>query len=146
MYVPVPEEFENLKGPFVQNPSLFCVSSVRFSSPGISLSGKFVEFNSGHRGQLPPFSSVQFISLSSRTLPALTCIVLADLQGLLVQSSNWFGISSVQFSSVGTSLSGKFFQFSSGHRNQMLPFSSFSSVHPVQLRTLPALVCTIKHD
>ena len=38
----------------------------------------------------------------------LTRIDPADLQGLLVQCSNWFGISSVQFSSLGASVSGKF--------------------------------------
>ena len=56
----------------------------------------------------------------------------ANLQGFLIQSSNWFGISSVQFSSLGTSLSEKFVQFSSGDRGQVPPFSSFSPVHSVQ--------------
>ena len=51
-----------------------------------------------------------------------------NLQGLLVRSSNWFAISSVEISSLGTSLSGKFVQFSSGHWCQEPPFSSFSSV------------------
>ena len=55
-----------------------------------------------------------------------------NLQGLLVQSSKWFGISSVQFSSLGTSLPGKFVQLSSGYQGQVPPFSSFSSVHSVQ--------------
>ena len=53
----------------------------------------------------------------------------ANLQGLLVQSSNFFGVSSVQFRSLGTSLTGKFGQFSSGYRGQVPPYSSFSSVH-----------------
>ena len=49
-----------------------------------------------------------------------------------------FGISSVQFSTLVTSLSGKFVQLSSGHGGpndsvQFVQFSSFSS------RTLPAL-------
>ena len=48
------------------------------------------------------------------TLPTLTRMDLADLRGLLVHSSNWFGIISVQLSSLGTSLSAKFVQFSSG--------------------------------
>ena len=55
-----------------------------------------------------------------------------NLRGLLVQSSSLLGISSVQFSSLGTSLSGKFVQFSSGHRGQVPQFRSFSSVHLVQ--------------
>ena len=41
-----------------------------------------------------------------------------NLQGLLVQRSKWFGVSSVQISSPVTSLSGKFVQFSSGHGGQ----------------------------
>ena len=51
-----------------------------------------------------------------------------NLQGLLVQSSKWFGISSVQFSFLATSFSGKFVQFSSGHGGQVHPFSSEHSV------------------
>ena len=51
---------------------------------------------------------------------------LLSLQGLFVQSSNWFAISSVQFSSLGTSLSGKLVQSSSGHQGQVPLFSSFS--------------------
>ena len=39
-----------------------------------------------------------------------------NLQGHLLQSSNWFCISSVQFSSPSTNLFGKFVQFSSGYR------------------------------
>ena len=58
---------------------------------GASLSGKFVQFISGHRGQEPPFSSVRFILLSSRTRPALTRIDLAGLQNLLFQSSKFHG-------------------------------------------------------
>ena len=50
-----------------------------------------------------------------------------SLRGLLVQSSNLFGISSVHFSSLDTYLSGKFVQFSSGHRGKRL-----SSVRSVQ--------------
>ena len=54
-----------------------------------------------------------------------------NLQDLLIQSSNWFGISSLQFSSLHTSLSGngKLIQFSFGHQSQVPPISSFSSVH-----------------
>ena len=55
-----------------------------------------------------------------------------NLQDLLVQSSKWFGISSEQFISPGTSMSGKFVQFSSEHRGQVYPFGSFSSVHSDQ--------------
>ena len=55
-----------------------------------------------------------------------------NLQGLLVHSSKSFGISSVQFSSLVTRLSGKFIQFSSGHRSQMPSFSRFSSFSSVQ--------------
>ena len=61
-----------------------------------------------------------------------------NLQGLLVQSSNWFGISSVQFSSLGTSLESLFSSIwgtwvkylRSVCSAQFIPFSS---------RTLPAL-------
>ena len=56
-----------------------------------------------------------------------------NLQGLLVQSSKWFRISSAQFSSLVTSLPGQFVQFILGHRGQVPPFSSFSSVHLVQI-------------
>ena len=38
-----------------------------------------------------------------------------NLRGLVIQSSNLFGISSVQFSSLGTSLSGKCVQFGLGY-------------------------------
>ena len=58
---------------------------------------------------------------------------VVNLRGLLVQSSKWFGIKSVQFSSLVTSLSGKFVRFSSGHGDQVPPFSlvqfRLSSVH-----------------
>ena len=37
-----------------------------------------------------------------------------NLRSHFLQSSNFFGISSVQFSSLGTRLSGKFIQFSLG--------------------------------
>ena len=52
-----------------------------------------------------------------------------NLQGLLVRSSKRFGISSVQFSSLVTSLTGNFIQFSLRHSGQVPPFSSvqFSS-------------------
>ena len=62
---------------------------------------------------------------------------LVTLQGLLVQSSQWVGFSSVQFSSLVTSLSGKFAQF--GHGAEYL--RSVRSVQFIQfiLRTLPAL-------
>ena len=49
-------------------------------------------------------------------------------QDLIVQSSNWFGISSVYFSSLGTNLSRKFVQFSSGHLGKVSPISSVHSV------------------
>ena len=52
-----------------------------------------------------------------------------NLQGLLVQSSKMFGISSVQFGSLVTSLSGKLVQFSQGHGSQLPPFSSVHSFH-----------------
>ena len=55
--------------------------------------------------------------------------MFVNLQRLLVQSSKWLGISSVQFSYLVTSLSGKFVQFSSGHGSRVPPFSSFSSFH-----------------
>ena len=42
----------------------FGISSVQFSSLVTSLAGKFVQFSSRHGGQVPPFSSVQFISQS----------------------------------------------------------------------------------
>ena len=51
------------------------------------------------------------------------------LQGLLVQSSKWFGISLVQFSSLLTSLTGKCIHFSSGRGGQVPPFSSVHSVY-----------------
>ena len=57
---------------------------------------------------------------------------IVSLRDLPVQSSNWFGISLVQFSSIGTNLPGKFVQFSSRHRGQVPPFSLFSPVHSVQ--------------
>ena len=60
-----PEKFVNLQGLLVQSSSLFGINLVQFNSQGTSLSGKFVQFISGHRGQMPPFRSVQFISLSS---------------------------------------------------------------------------------
>ena len=66
---------------------------------------------------LGPSASVQFIPLSSRTLPALNRIDLADLQSPLARSSNWFWH---RFSIA---------QFSSGRRGQVPPISSFSSVH-----------------
>ena len=49
-----------------------------------------------------------------------------NLQGLLVQSSKWFGISSVQFSSLVTIFSGKFssVQFPSHHFAWKVQFSS----------------------
>ena len=131
----------NLQGLLIQSSNLFSISSVQFSSLGTCLSGKFVQFSSWQRGQVPPFSSVQFTPLSSRTLSVLFRIDLADLQGLLVQSFNWFGIDSVQFSSLGTSLSGKFVQFCSGHRAGAKYLRSVLSVQFIQfsLRTLPAL-------
>ena len=52
-----------------------------------------------------------------------------NLLCLLVQSSNYFAISSIQFSSLDTSLSGNFAQFSSGSRGQM---SSLGSVQSTQ--------------
>ena len=55
-----PEEFVNLRGPLVQSSKWFGISSVQFSSLVTSLSGKFVQFSSGHGDQVPPFSSVQF--------------------------------------------------------------------------------------
>ena len=55
-----------------------------------------------------------------------------NLQGLLVESSKWFGISSVQFSSLVASYSGKLVQFSWGHGGQVPPFSSLTSVHLVK--------------
>ena len=51
-----------------------------------------------------------------------------NLQCLIVQSSKWLGISSVQFISLATSSSGMFVQFSWRHVDQVPPFSSFSSV------------------
>ena len=54
-----------------------------------------------------------------------------NLQGLLVRSLKWFGISSEQFSSLVTSLSGKVVQFSSGHGSRCL--RSVRSVHSVQI-------------
>ena len=53
-----------------------------------------------------------------------------NLQGLLVQSPKWFDISSVQLSSLVTSLSVKFVQFSSGQGGggQVPPLHLFSSV------------------
>ena len=62
-----------------------------------------------------------------------------NLRGLLVQSSKWLGISSVQFSSLVTSLSGKFVQFSSGQGAKCL--HSVRSAQFTQLisRALPAL-------
>ena len=65
----------------------------------------------------------------------------AKLQDLLVPSSHWLGISSTQLASLGTSLSGKFVQFSSVYRNQVRLFSSFSSFQFIQFspRTLPTL-------
>ena len=47
-----------------------------------------------------------------------------NLKGLFIQSSNLFGISSVQFSSLGTSLSGKIVQFGSGCWGQVPLFIS----------------------
>ena len=55
-----------------------------------------------------------------------------NLQGHIVQSSNWFGISSVQFSSLVTSLessSSSFRGFGSSAPVQFAEFSPFSSVH-----------------
>ena len=90
MMQPGPEEFVNLQGHLVQSSNLFCISSVQFRSLGVSLSGKFVQlFWSSEPSASVQFGSVQFSPLSSWTLPALTWIDLADLQGLLVQSSIW---------------------------------------------------------
>ena len=61
-----------------------------------------------------------------------------NLQSLLVQSSIWFGVNSVQFSSLFTILYGKFVQFSSGYGGQVPPFSSFSSVQ-FSSQTFPVL-------
>ena len=47
--------------------------------------------------------------------------------GLVVQSSKWFRISSVQFSSIVTRLPGKFVQFSSWGSSNFKKFSKFSS-------------------
>ena len=59
------EEFVNLKGFLVQSSGLFGISSVQFSSLGTSLSVKFVQFSSGHRGQVPhSVRSVQFTNSS----------------------------------------------------------------------------------
>ena len=125
-----PEEFVNLQGPLVQSSNLFDISSVQFSSLGTSLSGKFVHFRPEHRGQVPPFSSVQFIPLSSRTLPTLTRTDLADLQGLLVQSADWFGLSSVQLSSIDTSCLDSWFGAPVPSASvQFAQFSSFSSIY-----------------
>ena len=56
-----------------------------------------------------------------------------NLQGLLVQSSKWFGISSVQVSSLVTSLSGKFVRFINGAPIlECLVSSVSSSVSSVQ--------------
>ena len=71
---------------FPKHQFVWKVRSVEFGTPGPSTSVQC--------------SSVQFIiPLSSPTLRALTRIDLADLQGLLVQISNWFSISLVQFGS-----------------------------------------------
>ena len=61
-------------------------------------------------------------------------------KGLLVQSSKCFGISSVQFSSLVTSLSGKSVQFSWGTGAKI--FRSVRSIESLQFRSrsLPALV------
>ena len=55
-----------------------------------------------------------------------------NLQGILVRSSKFLGISSVQFSFLAISLTGKLVQFSTEHGGQVPPFSSLSSVHSVQ--------------
>ena len=55
-----PEEFMNLRDRLVQSSKWFDISSLQFSSLVTSLSGKFVQFSSGHEDNVPPFSSVQF--------------------------------------------------------------------------------------
>ena len=70
----------------------------------------------------------QFAVPTSRSAPAGPA-EFVNLQGLLVQSSKWFGISSVQFGFLVTSLSRKLIQFSSGHGGQVSPFSSVHSFH-----------------
>ena len=70
-----PEKFVNLRGFLAQSSKLFDISSVQCSSLGTSLSGKFVQFSSGHRTKcFSSARSVQFIQFSSRTLPALVSI------------------------------------------------------------------------
>ena len=89
-------------------PVVWKLCSVQFGAPG-------------------PSASIQLVQFSSQTLLALTQIDLADFQDLIVQSSDWFGISSVQFSSLGTSCLESL--FSSGHQGQVPLFSLFSLVH-----------------
>ena len=55
--------------------------------------------------------------------------VFVNMQCLLTQSSNLFGICSVQFNPLDTSLSRKFVLFSLGHWGQV---TQFSSVHSAQ--------------
>ena len=63
-----------------------------------------------------------------------------NLQGLLVQSSKWLGISSVQLSSLVTNLPETFVQFSAGHGTECL--RSVRSAQFIQFisQTLPPLV------
>ena len=89
-------------------PVVWKLCSVQFGAPG-------------------PSASIQLVQFSSQTLLALTQIDLADFQDLIVQSSDWFGISSVQFSYLGTSCLESL--FSSGHQGQVPLFSLFSLVH-----------------
>ena len=111
------------------NHSKFKVVWHQFSSLGTSLSGSL--FSAVQVTGTKCLHSVQFIPLNSQALPDLTRIDLTDLQSHLVQSPNWFGINSVQFSSLGTSFSGKIMQFSLGHWGQVLLFGLFSLVHSV---------------
>ena len=114
----------------------------KFSYLDTSLSGSL--FSSVQVTWTKCFCSVQFIPLSLQALPDLTRIkkVLEGyLEGLLVQIPNWFGTSSVKFSSLSTSFSGKFIQFSFGHWGQMLLFSFFSSVHSVEVTNSSGPAC-----
>ena len=59
------------------------------------MSGKLVRIIKGTGDEC--LRSVQFILISLKIVPALTRVDPADSQDLLVQSSNWFGFNSVQF-------------------------------------------------
>ena len=99
-------------------------------------------FSSVRGAEAKCLRSVQFIPLSSRTLPSLTRIDLAEMQGLLVLTVHkfklvWNQFRTVQFPRHQFVLKVRSVQFGAPRRGQVPPFISFSSVHSVQFTSGP---------